>query len=442
MMNTNITRRRFLSQAAVGLSATLGLPAFVSGADANSKLQVACVGVNGMGLADLSEIGSHPKVKFTGFCDVDKNRFTQADAKFPGVPHFEDYREMLTTLGSRCDAVSVSTPDHMHAPVSMLAMRLGKHVFCQKPLARTVWEARQMRLQAARGGLTTQMGNQIHSAVEYRTAVKLLKDGAIGKIKQVHSYIGVHGRQYSNRTDRPPEAPVPESLNWNLWIGSSPMRPYASDSYHPFKWRDWQDFGSGALGDFGCHVMDPIFTALGLTAPLTIRAEHAGTNAEVWPGPETVHYLFPGTSLSADSYLPLVWRDGGLQPPLLPGEFKLPKGGGGSLIMGEEGVMLLPHVAMPRLYPESKFKGFKLPEVPGLNHWHVWVDAILAGKTTSDGFHYAGPLAETVQLGNVAARMPGVELKWDAEALKITNSPEANALLTKNYRPGFEVKPA
>ena len=446
MIKVNLTRRQFLRQTAMSVGFALGAPALLRGASPNSHLQVASIGVDGMGLTDVSSIGSHSKVKFVGFCDVDKNHFAEADKRFPKVPHFEDYREMLAALGDRCDAVSVSTPDHTHAPAATAAMRRGKHVFCQKPLARTVWEIRQMRLLAEKQGLTTQMGNQIHSAVEYRLGVRVLRDHAIGKIKEVHSYLGGHGRGCCNRTDRPPEAPVPASLNWNQWIGASPMRPYAADTYHPFKWRDWQDFGSGALGDFGCHILDPIFTALDLTAPLTIRAEHAGTNDEVWPGPETVHYVFPGTRMTQGEHLNVIWRDGGLMPPLdspfLPAGFKLPKGGAGSLIIGEEGAMLLPHWAKPRLYPETKFASYHFPDVGGLNHWHVWVDAVLAGKKTSDGFHYSGPLAETVQLGNVAARFPGQELKWDPKAMKIVDHPEATRLLTKNYRPGFEVTAA
>ena len=442
----NISRRQFLRQTGLLAGAVAAFPAVVHGANANSVVQVAVVGVNGQGGSDLSEIGSHPKVKFVGFCDVDKKQFEKADQKFPGVPHFTDYREMLASLGDRCDAVQVSTPDHMHAPVAMTAMMKGKHVYCQKPLAHTVWEIRQMRLQADKSQVVTQMGNHIHSHMFYRMGSRLLREEAIGKIKEVHSYIGVQGRQYNHRTDRPPEAPVPENLDWNLWIGAAPMRPYAADAYHPFKWRDWQDFGGGALGDFGCHVLDPIFSGLELTAPLSMRAEHEGTNREVWPGPETIHFVFPGTPHTAGKELSVVWRDGGLLPPLdhpfLPAGLKLPKGGGGSLIIGETGAMLLPHWAKPRLYPEAKFEQFKFPEEKSRNHYHVWVNAILANKRTSDGFHYSGPLAETVQLGNVAARFPGQELKWDAKALKVTNSTEADALITKTYRAGWEVAAA
>jgi predicted dehydrogenase len=394
-----------------------------------------------MGFADLSSIGSHPGVRFVGFCDIDAARFDEADAAFPGVPHFTDFREMLSQLGDTVDAVSVSTPDHMHAPVSIAAMRAGKHVFCQKPLTHTVWEARQMRLVADEMDVITQMGNQIHSHVAYRLATRLIREGAIGKVKEVHSWVGVQGRQYNNRTDRPAPAPVPEGVAWDLWLGVAPERPFAPDVYHPFKWRDWQDFGSGAMGDFGCHVLDPVFTSLDLTAPMTIHAEHDGTNNEVWPGPETVSYVFPGTQFTEGTTLKLTWRDGGLKPPReiaqLPDGVDLPDGG--SLFIGEAGNLVLPHVDMPKLYPAERFQSFVMPEEVDLNHWHVWVDAILSGTKTSDGFHYAGPLTETVQLGNVAARLPGQELHWDAEGLTITNVAEANALLTKQYRTGWEL---
>jgi predicted dehydrogenase len=442
-MPARVSRRQFLCDSSVGLATLACAPAVLRGENQQRQLHVACIGVNGMGLADLTNIGSHPAVKFVGFCDVDSQRFDKADEAFPGVPHFADYREMLAQLGDTVDAVSVSTPDHSHAPAALLAMKLGRHVFCQKPLTHTVWEARQMRLATDQAGVITQMGNQIHSHVAYRLGTRLIREGAIGKVKEVHSWVGVQGRQYCGRTDRPPEAPVPEHVNWDLWIGTAPMRPYAVDVYHPFKWRDWQDFGSGALGDFGCHILDPVFTALGISTPITVKAEHEGTNHEVWPGPETVTYVFRGTELTAGETLTVIWWDGGLRPPRelaqLPDGVDLP--GAGSLFVGDSGTMVLPHVDMPQLYPVEKFKDFKQPVESDLNHWHVWVDAILAGTKTSDGFHYAGPLTEAVQLGNVAARLPGRELQWDAEGLKVTNVAEANALLTKAYRAGWEIAP-
>lgn len=440
--SNSLTRRAFIQSVGIVAAAGATAPSFIKAATLQKELHIACVGVNGMGWADLSNVGSHPKVKFVGFCDIDSNRFDKVDEAFPGTPHFADYREMLGTLGDRVDAVIVATPDHMHAPAAMMAMEMGKHVYCQKPLTHTVWEARQMRRMATKKNLTTQMGNQIHSAREYRIGVRLIQDGAIGKVKEVHSWVGVQGRQYCNRTDRPSPSPLPANVNWDLWLGAAPERPFAADIYHPFKWRDWQDFGSGALGDFGCHILDPVFGALGITAPTSIHATNDGTTKEVWPGPETVTFVFPGTERTAANEITIVWRDGGLKPPRelaqLPEGQDLP--GAGSLFIGEKGTMVLPHVGMPSLYPQPDFAEFKLPEIAGTSHWHDWVDAVIDGKKTTDGFEYAGPLTETVQLGNIAARLPGESLQWDSEKLSFKNSSAANKLVSKEYRQGFEVK--
>jgi len=316
MQSNFLTRRSFVSNTAAIAAGTIVAPAFVRAQTLRQELHVACVGVNGMGWSDLSSVGKHAKVKFVGFCDIDQNRFNLADQAYPGTPHFADYREMLTELGDQVDAVIVSTPDHMHAPIAMMAMKNGKHVYCQKPLTHTVWESRQMRLLAQQKNLTTQMGNQIHSAAPYRLGVQLIRKGTIGKVKEVHSWVGVHGQQYSVRKDRPNPAAVPNHVHWDLWLGAAPERPFSPDVYHPFKWRDWQDFGSGALGDFGCHLLDPVFGALDLTSPLSVVAEHGGTNLELWPGPETVTYTFPGTSRTAGETIRVTWRDGGLQPPI------------------------------------------------------------------------------------------------------------------------------
>jgi predicted dehydrogenase len=439
---SNLRRRTFLSRSGAVAASTVIAPSILNAQIQKQQLHVACVGVNGMGFSDLSGVGSHSSVKFVGFCDIDTDRFDKADQKFPGVTHFADYREMLSKLGDKCDAVIVSTPDHMHAPIAMMAMHLGKHVYCQKPLTHTVWESRQMRLLATKKNLTTQMGNQIHSDKRYQLGIRLIHDGAIGKVREVHSWVGVQGREYCKRVDRPNSVPIPKNVDWDLWIGAAPMRPFAPDVYHPFKWRDWQDFGSGALGDFGCHLLDPVFGALELTAPTRIHAGHEGTNSEVWPGPEVVTFTFPGTRRTQGDQIKIVWRDGGLKPPAelaqMPPNTELPKAG--SLFLGERGVMLLPHVNAPVLYPVDKFASYAIPEVEGSSHWHNWVNAILAGKKTSDGFEFAGPVSETVQLGNVAARFPGKQIDWDANNLTITNLSEANRLLTKTYRSGFEVQ--
>jgi predicted dehydrogenase len=301
-----------------------------------------------------------------------------------------------------------------------------------------------MRLVAERTKVITQMGNQIHSAKPYRTGVKLLRDGAIGKIKAVHSWMDNPGNRYSNLSSRPKDktAPPPKSLDWNLWLGPAPERDFVPDIYAPFKWRDWQDFGGGTLGDFGCHILDPVFTALDLTAPATIHGENDGLHEETWPKSETIAFVFPGTSFTVGKTLTITWYDGGRRPDRalaqVPDEKKLP--GAGSLFIGEKGTMILPHVGMPSLYPVEELGKVKMEEVPAVNHYHAWVDGALSGTRTTAGFHYAGPLTETIQLGNIATRCPGKTLEWNAETMKFKDSPEANQLLSKQYRKGFEIR--
>jgi predicted dehydrogenase len=450
----------FLKRSAVA-GAALTFPAVVRAASPNSRVHVAAIGVDGQGYSDLQNVATHAKAQFVGFCDVDLNRFARADALVPGVPHFQDFRVMLEKLGDAVDAVIVAIPDHMHALVAIEAMKRGKHVYCQKPLAHNVWESRQMRLWAAKQKVVTQMGNHIHSAVEYRMGTRLIREGAIGKVKEVYSWVAVTGNERTRLLEAPPPGPVPEGLDWNLWIGGAPMRPFSPVVYHPFAWRDWQDFGGGAIGDFACHILDPVFTALGLRAPLTIGADNSGINRQIWPTSETVRYVFPGNDLIAGPTLNVTWSDGGLRPDRklaqMPPELDLPRSG--SLFIGEKGNMVLPHVGGPRLYPVENFSGFAYPkDIKGLNHYHRWIDAIVENTQTSDGFDYAGWLSEAAQLGNVATRLVRRPVKsngrltiapeemnvleWDEQNLRFKNSEEANALLTRSYRAGWEVPSA
>ena len=246
----------------------------------------------------------------------------------------------------------------MHALASILAMQRGKHVYCQKPLAHTVWECRQMALWAKKKNLVTQMGNQVHSQLEYRLATRLLREGVIGGVKEVHSWITITGNERTRLLEPPAPGKVPPEVDWNLWVGGAPMRPYAPEVYHPFAWRDWQDFGNGALGDFGCHILDPVFTALNITgAPLEFMADHTGMNDEVWPAQTTVEYLFPGTPLTASDKLRITWYDGGLLPSVHGSHIKptvaLPRSG--SIFIGETGTLVQPHVAVVylRAQPET-----------------------------------------------------------------------------------------
>ena len=434
------SRRRFLVATSI---ASVAAPAIVRGRNLNSKLHYAGIGADGKGFSDIIEMTSHKQIVPVAFADVDLNRTEKVRKKHPKARIFQDYREMFDTLGDKVDAVTVSTPDHTHAIISLDAMARGKHVYCQKPLTRTVWEARQMRVAAKKSGVITRMGNQIHSHTAYRTAVHAVQAGVVGKIKEVHSWVGTTGHGRSGLLNPPSHnEPVPEGLDWDLWVSVAPMRPYGGNRvYHPFTWRDWQDFGSGAIGDFGCHLLDPVYTALKVTGdPLSVRSEHTGMNDEVWPAQETIEFLIPGTEYTAGKTLKITWYDGGRRPSdsiakLAEGQ-RWPRGG--SILVGEGGNLFVPHVGMPFVNKP----GVEIEPIPALNHYHGWVDGCLSGQQPSDGFEYGGHLTEAVQLGNVAAFFPGETLEFDARKLKITNLPRANKHLTRKYRKGFEVKVA
>ena len=442
-MPNRTSRRRFLKQAAVA-GAALSVPALswsrVLGA--NSRLRVASVGTGGKGWSDLTETAKSPHVDVVALCDIDESEqhLGRAAEKFPSARRFTDWRKLFEEQKD-FDAVIVSTPDHMHAPISLPAMQLGKHVHCQKPLTHTVFEARQMRLAAKKYDVVTQMGNQIQSNKEYRTAVQLVHDGVIGKVREVHSWqSGKMG--WILVDDRPSGSdPVPETVHWDEWIGVAPPRPYVSKIYHPFNWRAWQDFSNGQLGDFGCHILDPVFMALKLTAPLTIKAEAPPINREVWTKSSTVAYEFPATELTAGKSIKVNWYDGeGRFPPReslgLPEKYTLP--GSGSVLVGEKGSLVIPHVAMPQLFPEEKFADFKIPVAPARDHYVSWAEACRGEDKTTSHFDYSGPLSETVLLGSIAIRLPGPALSWNAEKLELAGSAHAQRLLTKSYRAGWQ----
>ena len=456
-----LSRRNFLRTAAL---ATLAFPAVVRARNLNSQVQIAAIGVDGKGYGDINEVASHAKARFVGLCDIDTERFAKIDKRHPGITHYADWREMFAKLGDGLDAVTISTPDHMHALPTMAAMRLGKHVYCQKPLTHTVWEARQLRLQAAQSKVRTQMGNQIHSAKEYRTGVKLIQTGRIGKVLAVHTWHPNTGNKYTGLTAAPASGPVPAGVNWDLWLGCAPAREFAPDVYHPFKWRDWVDFGCGTMGDFGCHLLDPVFTALKLGNPINVKADSVGSNPQTWCREQTIKWTFAGTEFTKGDTIKVTWYDGGRLPDLalarMPAGKPFPPAG--SIFIGEEGVMLLPHYALPSLFPEEKFgKNLNPGEltrrarakdkpvdkvavdltdiVEGSSHYHAWIDAIIEGHETTDNFAYAGPLTEAVQLGNIASRHSGVKLEWDVANMKFPGKPEAEALLTKSYRKGWEM---
>ena len=441
-MSLPLPRRSFLKTSALlGASAVLNAASWSRVYGANERLRVASIGTGGKGWSDLMGVAASPMVQVVALCDIDESakHLGQAAMKFEHAKRFTDWRRLLDD-DKEFDAVIVSTPDHMHAPIALPAMHRRKHVFCQKPLTHSVFEARQMQLVAKQNKLVTQMGNQIQSHEFYRQAVQLVHDGAIGKVKAVHSWqSGAMG--WRKVDDRPAgEDAIPEGVHWDEWLGVAAARPFKKEIYHSFNWRAWQDYSNGQLGDFGCHILDPVFMALKLTSPTKIQAEAPAINREVWPLWATVRYEFPATEFTAGP-LPVTWYDGaGRKPTLealgLPTGFALP--GSGSLLIGEKGSLLIPHVAAPKLLPEEQFVGQKLPDVGARDHYVSWADACRGEGHATSHFGYSANLTETVLLGTVAIRRPAEELLWNSADLKITNSPAADALLKKPYRQGWE----
>ncbi|MEX0611733.1 MAG: Gfo/Idh/MocA family oxidoreductase [Pirellulales bacterium] len=441
-MNGRLDRRDFLRSSAVG-AAYLATAPYARAFDLNGKLRVAAIGTGNRGRDDLLSVAASPRVEVVALCDVDQSpaHLGGAAEQFPQAARFTDFRRLFDKP-DLFDAVIVSTPDHMHAPIALPAMAMRKHVFCQKPLTHTVDEARRLREAAERHGVVTQMCNQIQSHSAYRAAVKLVHDGAIGKVREVHSWQSGN-MEWLLADRRPPDSdPAPKHLDWDLWLGVAPQRPYKRALYHPKNWRAWQDFGSGQLGDFGCHILDPVFMALELVAPATIEAEAPPLNEEVWAPRCRVSYQFPGTSRTAGEVLPVTWYDGeGHKPERaglgLPDTYELPHAG--SVLVGESGTMVVPHWSQPQLFPEAKFRDYSLPMLEDANHFTSWVDACLGDGQTTSHFGYAGPLTEAVLLGVIALRFPREQLLWDSGAGRFTHHADATARLSKEYRRGWEL---
>ncbi len=443
-MSARFNRRSLLKSSALSGTA-LGLAAiqYSRVLGSNSRLGIASIGTGGKGWSDLNGVAASPDVQVIALCDIDSSveHLGQAAEKYQAARQYADWRKLLDE-SKDVQGVLVSTPDFMHAPIALAAMQLGKHVFCQKPLTHTVYEARQMRTAASKFKVVTQMCNQIQSHTAYRTAVKIVQTGMIGKVAEVHSWQGGQP-SWPRHMPRPPSSdPVPTHVRWDLWQGVAPERPYQVGMYHPFNWRGWQAYGTGQLGDFGCHILDPVFKSLGLTAPLRLTAEAPALFPETWTDRATVHYQFPGTQYTLGRTLPVTWYDGvGVQPPRerlrgVPTGYALPNAG--SVLVGEKGSLVIPHVAMPTVFPEERFPAADLPSVDGVDHYTQWADACVGQGETTSHFDYAGPLTETVLLGTIGIRFPKQELVWDSQALKITNHPQAQAWITKPYRAGWE----
>lgn len=460
-----LSRRQFLGSAAGALAAftivprhVLGGPGYVAPSD---KLNVACVGVGGRGRADLFSVRSE---NIVAMCDVDDEQMahtlnyklrdegqaqesaeiTELLGRLQNAKKYRDYRKMLDENHKSIDAVVVATPDHTHAVIAMAAIKMGKHVYCEKPLTHSIGEARALAKAAREAKVVTQMGNQGHASEEIRLIKEWIADGAIGAVREAHCW--TNRPIWPQGIGRPEAIPsLPSTLDWDLWIGPAKFRPY-HPAYAPFAWRGWWDFGTGALGDMGAHIFDPPFWALELNAPTSVMATCTQFNDETYPIAEVVRYEFPARGKMPA--VQLTWWDGGLMPsrPLdLEEGRRMGDVDGGVLIVGEKGtIMCGTYAKNARLIPETKMQGYKRPtktlaRVAGIHE--DWIACCKSGKPACSNFDLAAPLTEAMLLANVAVRFSDKQtpLMWDAANMKFPNLPEADALVNPAYRTGWSL---
>ena len=442
-----ISRRNFLgASAAMAGASTFGFPAIVRGQNLNEKLNIAIIGAGGRGGSNLTNVASE---NIVALCDVSGNNLDAASAKYPKARKVQDFRK-LYDFEKEFDAVVVSTCEHTHAFATLPALQLGKHVYCEKPLTHNVWEARVIREAANKAKVATQMGTQIHAGDNYRRVVELIQSGAIGAVSDVHVWVnrawGWHESQEASNAakdvifvqDRPKKADdIPAGLDWDLWIGPAPKRPFSKVYVPGPKWYRWWDFGNGTMSDLGSHWIDLPFWALNLDHPLTIEAHGPPVNAEISPASMQVDYTYgsrgkmPPLNLSwyQGTYKPRLWKDKAI-----------PQWDSGVLFVGSKG-MLLSSYGRHVLLPEADFKGFEAPEpyIPkSLGHHAEWIHACKTGDPTTCNFEYAGWLTEANHLGNVAYRV-GKKLEWDPSTLQAKNVPEAARFIHREPRKGWEL---
>lgn len=443
-----MSRRRFVAETGLlAAGSSLFVPAHVLGRGGqkppSEKLNIAAIGVGGRGADDLRELESENIVALS---DVDWNRAADTFKRYPNAKRYKDYREMLDKEKD-IEAVVVATPDHVHAFASMAAIQHGKHVYCEKPLTHTIWEARQLAEAARKAKVATQMGTQGHSYEGIRLVAEWIWDGAIGPVREVHCWTDRPARWWPQGVSRPKDTPaVPSTLDWDLWLGPAASRPY-NPAYVPFAWRGWWDFGCGALGDMGCHIFDSPFFALKLGYPTTVEAVSSPVNGETAPVASIVRYDFPARGDMPP--VKLTWYDGGLLPPrpdeLEPGR-RLGNENGGILYIGDKGKIMASdeNAQSPCLIPQSKMSEYKRPpkSIPrSIGHHAEWVQACKGGSSAGAHFDYAGPLTEVVLLGNVAIRTADKsrKLEWDGPNMRCTNIEDANHYVRSEYRKGWSL---
>lgn len=426
-------RRQFLASTTAGAALSAGVFSSVAPAkprSVNEKLNLACIGTANRAADDIAGV-VHEEI--VCLCDVDRKYMDRKLSEIPGAKPYADYREMLDKEGDRIDAVVVGTTDHHHAPATIRAIRAGKHVYCEKPLTHTVQEARTIAEAAKEAGVATQLGTQIHAEENYRRVVEIVQAGLLGEITEVHVWVGKGwgGGERPEKSDKPPA-----HLDWDLWLGPAPERPYVTGLYHPANWRRWWDFGQGTLGDMGCHYMDLPFWALDLKHPTAIEAEGPPVHPETAPLGLKVHYQFSANEYSKSPFT-MTWYDSKLAPTKING--KPVKPNGGVMFVGSRG-MLFSNYSSNRFFPAKSGDKLSPPakSIPAsVGHHQEWLNACREGSPTTCNFEYSGRLTECVLLGNVAFRS-GTKFKWDAANLKTDNA-AAQKLITKEYRKGWEV---
>ncbi len=437
MSHPSIPRRTFLRRTA---AAAIAFP-MVSNLrvlGANGRLNLASIGVGGKGWTDLNKVAGE---NIVGLCDVDSGRLAQATGKFPSAKKSADWRALFDALGNGFDGVTVSTPDHMHFPPAMAALRLGKHVYCQKPLTHTVWEARQLTEAARRAKVATQMGNQGMGHGPLRREAEIVRAGALGTVREAHLWTDRPGNFWKQGLERPaPGGVAPASLAWDLWLGVAPQRPYAA-GYHPFAWRGFWDFGTGALGDMGCHLLNILALAFEIRHPTSVEAESAGNTTESAPLWSKVTYQFP--VLGKQPAMKVVWYDGGKRPASELGGGKI-LDGNGVILVGDRDTLVTSYEGGGRLLSGTPVESFKsAPEIFAKHqdweqgHYNEWIAACKGGPKAPSNFEVSGPVTEAVLLGNIAIRT-GRKIQWDAKRMR-TGDAGADALLTKSYPAGWRV---
>ncbi|MEY4686485.1 MAG: Glucose--fructose oxidoreductase precursor [Verrucomicrobiota bacterium] len=396
-----------------------------------------------MGSKTLHSVARHPKVKLVALCDVDDRFLTQAAKDFTGVSRHRDWRELFSARAGVFDAVTIATPDHMHAAPALTALRARKHVYLQKPMATTLQECRVLTQEAAKTGVVTQLGNQFRSTIENRMTVELLRQGAIGKIREVIVWENKPCNWWPKKSDPHSAADaIPSALDWDLWLGVRAPRHFLADSYHPTNWRAWFDFASGMMGDMAVHHLDPTFDALQLTSPQRVRQRTPGSTGPLWSPKRIVEMIFPGNARTVGKTVQLTWHDGFVPDRsriLLPsGVSQIPESG--TCWLGERGAIFKNfRGGRPFVLPESAFPTANYPrDFEPRDHYLDWVNAILEGRRACSDFSHSGPLSEAVLVGTLADRLAGEWLEWDQAALKF-DRPEATALVQREYRSGWKV---